>query len=206
MKGKSMQHIKTQLAGLLFLVTLIGIAFLFVFYESGHVIDAPDVIVGVIKTATHESLNAAEYGFIEKMRTLDPQISFIKKNGEGSIQTLSAIAEDMTHNEHIQLFYVIATPALEAISRKEKEKSIVFTAVTDLGVLSLQDQNNVCGITDSVDERVFLDTIFAAFSGQRRFVVLYNSAEINSATSTRKLLNYAIKQEQNGFLCGFFSR
>jgi putative tryptophan/tyrosine transport system substrate-binding protein len=190
-----MQHIKTQLAGLLFLVTLIGLAFLFVFYESGHVVGEPAVIVGVVKTATHEALNAAEYGFIEKMRALDPQISFIKKNAEGSVQTLSAIAEDMTH-EHIQLFYVIATPALEAIARQEKNKPIVFVAVTDPGVLSLQDQDNVCGITDSIDERTFLDAVFRAFSGERRFVVLYNPAELNSANSTRKLLNYAIQQQK----------
>ena len=80
--------------------------------------------VGIVQTASHPALNAARDGFIETLqKQFGDEIDFVIRNGEGSISTIYAIAQQLHAREDIDAIYAIATPAAQAAASSRKRKT-----------------------------------------------------------------------------------
>jgi len=146
--------------------------------------------IAIVQSATHPALDNAKAGFIDTIEKILPGTMCIEKNGERSVSALHAIMDELQSRKYIDLFYAIATPALSAVAQREKEKPIVFTAVTDPAILHLEKQNNVCGVTDEVDKQNVLNVIFKTFS-PKQIAILFDQAESNSVLSKNRIVSYA---------------
>lgn len=137
--------------------------------------------IGILQTASHPALDACRKEFIEALdNTSDTPFEYIIKNGEGSLMNLHAAAQELQLNKDIELFYVIATPALQTLAPLEKERPIVFAAVTDPRTLLDADQTNVTGISDAVDTSVITQNVLDLFPAITSVGLVYNPSEINS--------------------------
>jgi len=165
-------------------------AYLFVFFQEKNQDEHSGVVIAVIQSATHPALDDARIGFIETINKILPETIIMEKNGERSVSALHAIMDEVQSIKYIDLFYAIGTPALSAVAHREKEKPIVFTAVTDPTILHLEAQNNLCGVTDAVDEQKVLSTVIKTFS-PKKVAILFDPAESNSVLSKNRMLSYA---------------
>lgn len=148
--------------------------------------------IAIIKTATHPALDQALSGFCEEIKNkFHNDIAFVIKNADGSVTSAQTIVDSLQQNKNIMLFYSIATLALSAIAQKEKEKPIVFSAVTNPLILGLEDQKNICGVTDLVDIKKQINQILAFVPKAKSVGIIFNGGEINSL--------YVVKEMQEKF-------
>lgn len=140
--------------------------------------------VGILQTASHPALDAARDGFIEELQeTIGQDISFVVRNGQGSIANIHTIAQQFHHDKNIQTIFAIATPAVQAITTIEKSKPIFIAAVTDPQALGLiHPTTNVCGTKDMIDVSEEFDMIKKLLPQAQTVGLLYNNGELNSIT------------------------
>lgn len=146
--------------------------------------------IAIVQSATHPALDQARQGFIDSIKQIAPETIFIVKNGERSVTGLHAIMDELVGMKYLDLLYAIGTPALSAVAYRDEQRPIVFTAVTDPTTLHLERRNNICGVTDAVDEAVVLKKIITLFS-PKQIAVLFDPAEANSVFSKNRMLSYA---------------
>jgi putative tryptophan/tyrosine transport system substrate-binding protein len=144
--------------------------------------------IAILKTASHPALDLAERGFKKVVQEkLKNDVSFETKNANDSIAAMDIIADTFVFDPSIALFYAIATPALQAISQKEKYRPIVFSAVTDPSDLQLEKQHNACGVTDFIDADAQLSLITTLCPTTKTIAVPFNNAEINSVYAVSRI-------------------
>ena len=138
--------------------------------------------VGILQTASHPALDAVVQGFQEELKSLlGDDVSCIVKNAEGSIISAQTIAQQFARDDQFDLFFTIATPAVQAMYAVEKERPIVFAAVTDPKALGLTNTGtNVCGVTDMIDVSAEVAMLKALVPNAKTVGLLYTTGETNS--------------------------
>jgi putative ABC transport system substrate-binding protein len=145
--------------------------------------------VAIIQTASHPALDAARDGFITSLQEkLDKDIGFTVRNGEGSINTLYAIAQQFHARQDIDAIYAIATPAAQAMASVEKEKPIIIAAVTVSPELGISfDAPNICGVSDMINVRAEIEAMQQLLPNTKTVGVIFSTAETN-AVATSKIM------------------
>lgn len=139
--------------------------------------------VGILQTATHPALNAVQDAFVDTLQqTLGNDVNIIIQNAEGSVNNMQAMAQSLRSNNAVDLLFGIATPAAQALTSLEKEKPIIFAAVTDPGAAGLikPGVTNVTGVTDMIDVRKQIELLQLLIPSARTVALIFNRGEINS--------------------------
>jgi putative tryptophan/tyrosine transport system substrate-binding protein len=126
-------------------------SFILLFFVINHLLtpnNRPLYHVGILVSAQHPALDLALEGIKKKLFIkLNQRIKFIEFVGNGSHEYLQNNAQALTLNEKLNLFIAIGSPACHALADREKQRPIVFAAVSDPQLHSLT-QSNLCGISD----------------------------------------------------------
>lgn len=143
--------------------------------------------IGILQTASHPALDAVKDGFVQELqKTIGKDISFVVRNGQGSIANIHTIAQQFHHDKNIQSIFAIATPAVQAITTIEKSKPIFIAAVTDPESMNLvHPTTNVCGTTDMIDVPGEIHMLTNLLPDAQTVGLLYNNGELNSVTLAR---------------------
>lgn len=176
---------KNMVIGGSIILSLILLCYYFFFYNSKS--NAVPTIA-IIKTATHPALDQALVGFYEEIKNkFHDDIAFIIKNADSSVTAAQTIVDSLQQNKNIMLFYSIATLALSAIAQKEQQRPIVFSAVTNPSILGLENQKNICGVTDLVDIKKQINHILTFVPNAKSVGIIFNGGEVNSLYVVRKM-------------------
>jgi putative ABC transport system substrate-binding protein len=143
--------------------------------------------IGIIQTASHPALDTARDGFINTLQQkLGNDIAFTIRNGEGSINTLYAIAQQFHARQDIDAIYAIATPAAQAMASVEKEKPIIIAAVTVSPELGINfDGPNICGVSDMINVRAEIEAMHQLLPNIHTVGILFNTAETNAVATAQ---------------------
>ncbi len=146
--------------------------------------------IGILQTASHPALDASRDGFIAKLqKKLGSEVDFVIRNAEGSIPNAHTIAQHFHADSSIDAIFAIATPALQAIASVEKEKPIIFSAVTDPVLLGIiHPKTNICGSTDMIDVRKQIDAMQQLLPNVKTVAIIFNPAEINAVTLANQMV------------------
>lgn len=151
--------------------------------------DDGSITIGILQTATHPALDQSREGFQEEMNRLyNGKVHFVVQNAEGSLAQAQSIAESFHAQKKIAAIYAIATPALQAAARVEKEKPIVIAAVSypeSLGVLS--SGTNVFGASGRVNTATQAEMIHNLLPNVKNVAIIYNPAEHNSQMMVKEM-------------------
>ena len=169
------------------LISLMGAACiiiigLFIFSPVSKVDKKIQYKIGILQTASHPALDAARDGFMEELKkSMGSDVSFVIKNGEGSIANIHTIAQQFRNNSTISGIFAIATPAAQAMATVEQNKPIFIAAVTDPYALGLiHATTNVCGATDMIDVTAEIDMLTQLVPNAQTVGLIYNNGEVNS--------------------------
>ncbi len=145
--------------------------------------------IGILQTASHPALDAVFEGFVEELKNrLGSEVGFVVKNIQGSIFQAHAVAQQFHANRQMQLIFAIATPAVQAVSAVEKQKSIVIAAVTDPNALEVvYPTTNVCGVTDAINVAAEIDMMVQLVPSVKTIGLMYASGETNSLVMVKKM-------------------
>jgi putative ABC transport system substrate-binding protein len=145
--------------------------------------------IAIIQTASHPALDAARDGFINSLQEkLGKDIGFTIRNGESSINTLYAIAQQFHARQDIDAIYAIATPAAQAMASVEKEKPVIIAAVTVSPELGINfDSDNICGVSDMINVRAEVEAMHQLLPNIQTVGIIFNTAETN-AVATAKVM------------------
>ncbi len=159
--------------------------------------EKPMMTIGILQTATHPALDQAREGFIEELsRLASGKVRFVIQNAEGSLAQAQSIAENFHAHRKIDAIYAIATPAVQAAARVEKQKPIFIAAVSDpesLGVIF--PGSNVCGTTDRIDTEAQADLILKLVPTVQTVAIIYNPRENNSQVMVEQMKKSLEKRE-----------
>ncbi len=146
------------------------------------------ITIGILQTASHPALDAVREGFMQEIKNDLPDVEFVVQNAQGNINNAHAIAQSFHANDHINAIFAIATPALQATASIEKQKPIVFAAVTDPKALHLELQNsNITGVSDMINVPNTITMLKELVPTAKTVALIYNNAEINSATLAKSM-------------------
>lgn len=161
------------------LIIILGALF---FYKIISKDEKQMLTIGILQTATHPALDQAREGFIEEFsRLAQEKVRFIIQNAEGSLAQAQSIAEHFHAHKEIDAIFAIATPAVQAAARAEKQKPIFIAAVSDsesLGIIF--PGSNVCGTSDRIDTEAQADLILKLVPTAQTVAIVYNPGENNS--------------------------
>jgi putative ABC transport system substrate-binding protein len=167
------------------LFSLLFISFFLFFYKKQKMNKKNSFHIAVFKTATHPSLNEAEKSFIDNIKNhfeKEKEIHFSLYNAEGNQVAAHAIAQKITANKDIELFYTIGSLSTQSVSFLEKQRPIIFAAVSNPHELLGEEKTkikNVCGISDSLDSESLFDFIKKAIPSVEKIGILRSSQAFN---------------------------
>lgn len=143
--------------------------------------------VGILQTATHPALDAVTQGFITELTNkLGDKVSFITQNAEGSVSNMQTMAQGLRSNASVDLLFAVATPAAQAAASLEKEKPIIFAAVTDPQAAGLTG-SNISGVTDMIDVKKQIELLTMLIPHAQTVGLIFNRGEINSLTLAEQM-------------------
>ncbi len=178
-------------AGIICIVAVVG-GFL---YKNSLDNEAGKITIGILQTASHPALDQVREGFLTELKRLsNHQIDFVIQNGEGSVSQIQSIAANFHAQRKIQAIFSIATPAVQAAMRVEKEKPIFIAAVSEPESLGLSNYSNVCGTTDRIDTNAQSNLIKELIPHASKATILYNPGESNSVAMVAKMRDSLEKQ------------
>lgn len=143
--------------------------------------------IGILSLMDHNSLNAAERGFIDGMSELgyeDGQdVTYQRMNAQGQQVNIYPMASQLLKNN--QLVLGIATPTIQALAVTEEEKPMLFTAVTDPVSAAIAESldssgRNITGTTDQMPVDKQAELLLNINPEDEKIGILYSSGEINS--------------------------
>jgi len=139
-------------------------------------------LIGILQTASHPALDRARQAFASQFPA--DQIKY--QNAEGLATQAQAIAANFHSDPNIRAIYVIGTPAAQAMASIEKEKPIIFAAVSDPKAAGLM-QGNITGVSDKVPAHKQIVLIREMLPYAKRLALLYNPAEANSVVQIEEM-------------------
>ncbi len=115
-------------------------------------------------------------------------VHFVVQNAEGSLSQAQSIAESFHAQKKITAIYAIATPALQAAARAEKNKPIIISAVSypeSLGVLA--SGTNVFGASGRVNTETQVEMILTLLPEVKSVAIIYNPGDHNSQMMVQEM-------------------
>lgn len=155
--------------------------------SNGGSADGEVVNVGVLQFIDHNSLNAAQEGFIDGLEeagyTDGENLELDLLNAQGDQANLQSMSEQLTGRNELVLG--IATPTAQALAMADNSTPILFTAVTDpvdAGIVDSGEQpgGNVTGTTDMFDIEAQVNLLIDITPDVQTIGLIYNSSEVNS--------------------------
>lgn len=151
--------------------------------ENSTVSDEDSYKIGILQFMEHNSLTAAKDGFINELDNSGLEIEFEVMNAQGDQANLQSMSEQLLDNNDLML--AIATPAAQSLATIEREKSILFTAVTDPVDAGLVKSNevpgtNLTGTSDMVPIDQQIELLLSIVPDASLIGIVYNSSEPNS--------------------------
>ena len=166
--------------------------------------------IGILQTASHPALDQAREGFIEGIQTaFGNEAQFVVYNAEGSIPQARMMAQALHINREIRVYFAIATPAAQCMAAAEKERPVVFAAVTDPKMAGLGESgSNVRGASDHINIPSLIDMLCKLIPQAKRIAILYNPSEVNSCIIKEEMqqelvsrglevVEYGVQQEKD---------
>ncbi len=153
--------------------------------------------IGILQTATHPALDAVKEGFIKDIKkALGNDLEIILQNAEGSVNNMHTMAQSLHMNREIDLILAIATPAAQSLVSIEKQKPIIFSAVTDPKAAGLckSNRNNVCGTIDMIDVNKQIALLQSLLPSVKTVALLFNKGEINAQALVHQMHQELEKQ------------
>lgn len=149
--------------------------------------------IAIITTLSHQALDDARRGFVDRMRTLyGDDLVIMDYNAEGNVQQATIIADQVAKNAHVMGIFAIGTLAAQTSAKAEHTKPIVVAAVSDPSMIGeAHALKNVCGVTDAIDPEYQIATIKKLLPRVTSLALLYSPAEANSSSMVQKLADNA---------------
>lgn len=139
--------------------------------------------IGILQTASHPALDAAREGFIAAVQEkMGNTVDFVIRNGQGTISSIHAIAQQFHAKSDIDAVFAIATPAAQAMISVEKEKPVMVAAVSITPALADNfSAPNICGVSDMINVRAEIEAMKALLPEAVKTVgIIFCSAEVNA--------------------------
>lgn len=151
--------------------------------DANATADENSINVGVLQFMEHNSLQAAQDGFINELEKSELSFNFDTMNAQGDQSNLQSMSEQLTSNN--DLILAIATPAAQSLATVEQEKPILFTAVTDpvdAGLVQSMEkpETNLTGTSDIVPIEEQIALLVSLIPDGGTVGLAYNSSEANS--------------------------
>ncbi len=143
--------------------------------------------VALLQTASHLALDKVKDTIVnelEKKYKKDIQIDC--KNGEGSLVAIESIANQLSGDNSYKLYVAIGSPAVQSLSRLEKNRPIVFGAVTDSKIIGIENKKNVCGFLDQLDYNEIINSLSELFEN-KKIGILYSIGDLSSEYTISQL-------------------
>jgi len=149
--------------------------------------DAADTqyVIGSAVIVSHPALEAVQDGFEEVLKEQGLNYKIISQNAQGDSANAPTIASSFASNKDIDLILAISTPIALAMATAEKDRPILFSAVTDPvrdGLVPSWDQAgpNISGTSDLNPGAKPVSLVKEAMPDVKTIGVLYSSSESNS--------------------------
>ena len=141
--------------------------------------------IGAAVIVAHPALQAAQDGFEEVLKEQNIKYTMINQNAQGESSNAATIASNFASNPNIDLILAISTPIATAMAQAEKDRPIIFTAVTDPvrdGLVPSWQQAgpNMTGTSDLNPGSKPVSLVQEAMPNVKTIGVLYSSSESNS--------------------------
>jgi len=164
------------------ILTIIAVCFfgILLVHEKRELKKSASPTMAILQTASHPALDQVRESFIRTILQQNKHVHIISHNAEGSVSHAHTIAKSLQSNANIDAFFTIATLATQVMTHLEKQRPIIFAAVTNPEELGLQIQQNVCGVTDMTDITTTVTLIHTLIPTIKRVAILFNTSEINS--------------------------
>lgn len=152
--------------------------------------------IALFMTQSHPALERVRAGFISGIEK-DPslELKIHDYNAEGNVQQANLIAQQIAQDKNNFGIFAIGTLAAQTAAKIEKERPIVFAAVSDPGVIAPDKQTlNISGLTDAIDAKFQIETILNLIPGIKTISLLYSPHEANAASQVKKLKEAALEK------------
>ena len=141
--------------------------------------------IGVAVIVSHPALQAVQDGFEEVLKEDGLNYKLISQNAQGDDSNAATIASSFASNKDIDLILAISTPIALAMASAEKDRPILFSAVTDpvtVGLVPSWDQagTNITGTSDLNPDAKPVSLVKEAMPDVKTIGILYSSSEPNS--------------------------
>jgi len=141
--------------------------------------------IGSAVIVSHPALQAVQDGFEEVLKEQGINYTMISENAQGDNSNAITIANSFASNSKIDLILAISTPIALSMASVEKDRPILFSAVTDpvaAGLVPSWDQAgaNITGTSDLNPGAKPVSLVQEAMPNVRTIGVLYSSSEPNS--------------------------
>jgi putative ABC transport system substrate-binding protein len=154
------------------------------FYKNSQPKHAAQYTIGILQTASHPALDTVLIGFESELyRLMGDEVDFecTIQNAQGSVASAHTIAQQFAGSKKYDLFFTIATPTAQAMHAVEKERPIIFAAVTDPVALNfVYEQSNICGVTDMINVQAEVAMLKKLVPDAKTVGLLYTVGETNS--------------------------
>lgn len=152
---------------------------------AGPVSAADAVRIGISKIVAHPALDAIEKGIQEEILKQYPDARFDLQNANGEMSTASSIAQKFKA-EDVTLAVGIATPTAQALVNALKDRTVVYSAVTDpvdAGLVrsTAQGEPNVTGISDMTPVKAQIE-LLNRIKPIKTLGHVYTSSEANAVS------------------------
>ena len=141
--------------------------------------------IGTAVYVSHPALQAVLDGFEEVLKEDGINYKLINENAQGDPANTTTIASSFASNSSIDLILAVSTPVAQAMAGAEKDRPILFAAVTDPvtdGLVPSWDKagKNITGTSDLNPDAHPVSLVQEAMPDVKTIGVLYSSSESNS--------------------------
>lgn len=145
--------------------------------------ESDSVNIGILQYMEHNSLSDAKEGFKDELENAGIEVTFEEMNAQGDQSNLQSMSEQLTKDNDMVL--AIATPAAQSLATIERDKPILFTAVTDAVDAGLVESNeqpntNLTGTSDMVPIDEQINLLLSIVPEAEVIGIVHNSSEPNS--------------------------
>lgn len=156
-----------------------------------------DVVdIGILSLMDHNSLNAAEEGFMDGMTELGyiegETVRYHRMNAQGQQVNIYPMVSQLMKKSELALG--IATPTIQAMAVTEEEKPLLFTAVTDpmsAGIATSEEfsERNITGTTDQMPVDQQVELLLSVKPEAEKVGIIYSSGEVNSRIQAEQAIS-----------------
>lgn len=152
--------------------------------------------VGTLAAMDHPSMMKAQDGFIQALADNGykdgEKIKLDILSAQGSQSNLNPMAQQVTEDNDLVLS--LGTGTTQALASVEKEKPIIFAAVTDpvaAGVVKSNEEpgGNITGSSDAMPVDKQIELLLSLDKDAKKVGVIYNSSEANSSVQAKEAID-----------------